>query len=56
MKNITPLKAIRLKCLDCVNGQLHEINKCHLKKCPLWDYRTGHKNKDCKKEIPIKNE
>lgn len=39
----TPLKAIRAKCLDCVNGQIYEINKCHLEGCPLWEYRTGHR-------------
>lgn len=46
MKSITPMKAIRLKCLDCVNGQIQEINKCHIKKCPLWIYRTGHRPKE----------
>lgn len=39
----TPLKAIRAKCLDCVNGQIYEINKCHIEGCPLWEYRTGHR-------------
>lgn len=39
----TPLKAIRAKCLDCVAGQVLEINKCHIEKCPLWEYRTGHR-------------
>ena len=41
----TPIKAIRAKCLDCVNGQIYEINKCHIVKCPLWEYRTGHRPK-----------
>ena len=45
MENNTPMRAIRLKCLDCVNGQLYEINKCHIEKCPLWRYRTGHRPK-----------
>ena len=39
----TPFKAIRAKCLDCVNGQIYEINKCHIEGCPLWEYRTGHR-------------
>lgn len=43
MAKRTPLKAIRAKCLDCVAGQVLEINKCHIEKCPLWEYRTGHR-------------
>lgn len=39
----TPIKAIRAKCLDCVCGQIYEINKCHITDCPLWEYRTGHR-------------
>lgn len=46
MQPTTPRKAIRLKCLDCVNGQIYEINKCHLQKCPLWKFRSGHRNKE----------
>lgn len=46
MKTITPMKAIRLKCLDCVNNQIQEINKCQISGCPLWKYRTGHRPKE----------
>lgn len=46
MKPTTPMKAIRLKCLDCCANQILEINKCHLTKCPLWRFRTGHRPKD----------
>lgn len=45
MQPLTPMRAIRAKCLDCVCGQLYEINKCKLTKCPLWRYRTGHRPK-----------
>ena len=45
MAKRTPLKAIRAKCLDCVCGQLLEINKCHIKECPLWEYRRGKRPK-----------
>ena len=45
MARRTPLKAIRAKCLDCVCGQLLEINKCHIKECPLWEYRRGKRPK-----------
>lgn len=43
MAKRTPIKAIRAKCLDCVCGQIYEINKCHIEDCPLWEYRTGHR-------------
>ena len=46
MRADTPMRAIRAKCLDCVNGQIYEINKCHIEKCPLWKYRTGHRPKN----------
>lgn len=45
MRAYSPLRAIRAKCLDCVCGQLYEINKCQIEKCPLWIYRTGHRPK-----------
>ena len=42
MEPITPLKAIRLKCLDCCNGSYDEVKKCTIEKCPLFKYRFGH--------------
>ena len=41
MKPTTPMKAIRLKCLDCCAGQLLEINKCDYKNCPLENIAQG---------------
>lgn len=41
----TPMKAIRLKCLDCCAGQVAEIRRCELEKCPLFPYRMGHRPK-----------
>jgi len=46
MRKYTPMRAIRAKCLDCVCGQIYEINKCQIEKCPLWVYRTGHRPKN----------
>ncbi len=45
MKNITPLKAIRRKCLKCCAGSIKEVKCCHLENCPLWDYRFGKRPK-----------
>ena len=39
---MTPLKAIRLKCLDCCCYQANEVRLCTATKCPLFAYRMGH--------------
>ena len=39
---MTPLKAIRAKCLDCVCNQPGEVRVCPCESCPLWPYRMGH--------------
>lgn len=38
---LTPLKAIRAKCVDCSGGNRKEATNCPSEKCPLWQYRTG---------------
>lgn len=45
MKKITPLKAIRMKCVDCSNSQLKEIRLCTVETCPLFHFRMGSKPK-----------
>ena len=37
----TPIKAIRLKCLDCCCGSTKEIRLCPSLDCPNWPYRLG---------------
>lgn len=37
----TPIKAIRLKCLDCCAGSSKEIRLCPIKDCSLYPYRLG---------------
>ena len=39
-KKVTPMKAIRLKCLEC-SGSAHEVKLCSAEKCPLHCYRFG---------------
>ncbi len=53
MAKLTPIKAIRKKCLDCSNGQTKEVKTCPVKKCALWEYRHGHRPKD--EEITIES-
>lgn len=43
MAKLTPMKAIRKKCLDCCSGQHTEVRECTIKNCPLWGYRMGHR-------------
>ena len=45
MAEITPLRAIRAKCLDCCCGSENEVKLCALEKCPLYVYRDGHNPK-----------
>ncbi|MBU1134510.1 MAG: hypothetical protein KJ569_06330 [Candidatus Omnitrophica bacterium] len=40
-KKITPIKAVRLKCLDCSAGQPKEIKLCSIEDCALFPYRFG---------------
>lgn len=40
-RNLTPMKAIRKKCLECCCGQRNEVALCHIEDCALWAYRFG---------------
>lgn len=42
---LTPLKAIRTKCLDCCCGNPNEVRLCPVVDCPLYPYRDGHNPK-----------
>lgn len=39
---MTPLKAIRAKCIDCCCGQIYEVKRCVCEDCALYRYRMGH--------------
>lgn len=41
IKRLTPVKAIRAKCLDCCAGSSKEVEKCTVEKCSLYPYRFG---------------
>lgn len=45
---LTPMKAIRQKCLDCSCGSSKEVSLCPIKNCPLYGYRFGKRPKDDK--------
>ena len=44
-KILTPIKAIRAKCLDCMCGQMNEVKMCPSEDCSLYPYRMGHSPK-----------
>lgn len=43
---LTPMKAIRKKCLDCCCNSYEEVKLCNIESCPLWAYRSGHRPKE----------
>ena len=46
MKKLTPMRAIRAKCLDCSCQQPGEVRKCLVETSALWPYRMGHRPDD----------
>ena len=54
MAKLTPMKAIRQKCLDCCNGQYKEVRLRTVKNCPLYEYRNGHRPKG--EQLTIKDD
>ena len=42
---LTPIKAIRAKCLECCCGSFTEVKLCGITDCALHAYRFGHRPK-----------
>ena len=40
-KPMSPVEAIRRKCLDCSGGQATEVKLCEAVTCALWPFRAG---------------
>ena len=40
---LTPLRAIRYRCLDCMVGSSDEVEKCVCPDCSLFEYRFGRR-------------
>ena len=45
---LTPMKAIRLKCLDCCCGNVVEVRECACNHCSLYPYRFGRRPEEQK--------
>ena len=43
MNNKTPMKAIRMKCLQCCCNSSNEVKGCTVTGCGLYPYRFGHR-------------
>lgn len=53
-RRMSPMKAIRLKCLDCCVGQTGEVRLCESVNCPLWPFRSGsHPYTSAKTKNPL---
>ena len=52
---MTPMKAIRAKCLDCCYGSSHEVRLCTAEKCPLYPYRFCKRPKGYEATTPHTN-
>lgn len=48
MAKLTPMKAIRKKCIDCCCGSKQEVKLCSCENCPLFLLRTGYRPLDDK--------
>ena len=40
---LTPLKAIRARCLDCCGNNQAEVRHCVVWACPIWPYRMARR-------------
>lgn len=48
---MTPIKAIRAKCLDCMCGNPNEVALCPSEDCSLFPYRFGKNPNIQKREL-----
>lgn len=44
----TPMKALRIKCLDCCCGSAQYVSLYTITPCALWPYRMGRRPKAAK--------
>lgn len=54
MSKLTPIKAIRQRCINCSGFELKEVRECAFTDCPLFEYRSGHRPKQKAKRTPMK--
>lgn len=52
----TPIKSIRLKCLDCCCGSPKEVELCPVVGCTLYPYRFGKRPTTSRKRSFVKSD
>lgn len=52
--HMTPLKAIRAKCLDCSAYSAQEVRLCPVEKCALYPWRFGKRPSTIQKRKQLK--
>ncbi len=50
-KRMSPLKALRARCIDCCAGSRHEVRLCTAVACPAWPFRMGANPYRTKREL-----
>ncbi len=56
MAKLTPLKAIREKCLQCCCGSYKEVRECEVTDCALYAFRHGKRpQKHFNEGVPLEN-
>lgn len=55
-KALTPVKAIRAKCIDCSCNQYTEVKACPVTDCALYPYRLGHRPPKVENNTPDESE
>lgn len=40
-ERMSPMEALRARCLDCCAGQINEVRLCVSLNCPAWPFRMG---------------
>lgn len=50
-KTLTPLKAIRKKCINCQGHEVKEVRFCIHEDCPLHSLRMGHGSRSTLQKI-----
>lgn len=46
-----PVKAIRVKCIDCCGGMMSMVQDCGIPSCPIYPFRSGKNPFRTKKEM-----
>jgi len=49
-QELTPMKAIKKMCLQCMCGDYNAVKECDDLDCPVHQYRPGHERKKISEE------